>query len=168
MPSITTHILFVNVGIRVSECIRSKNVKGRFVLTYHDLSSRSAIMVDPTTLKPTADTTLRAGGVVQLAMVTPADVNSKKNPTVVNEHVTKVDPASHQIVWGGGRLPTLFRAELAQALSTTPDGKTRYENRHVFSGVSGHVIRTFMGKTMQDAAQATADALKQRAEGQHA
>lgn len=97
-------------------------------------------------------------------MSTPATLDPAKQPTIQYEQLTLVDGAKHQIVWGGGRVPSLFRAETAQALSTAPDGKTVYEIRTLVGGISGHLFKRIMSASMQSAVDDMADALKQRAE----
>ncbi|TBU46480.1 hypothetical protein BD309DRAFT_1017036 [Dichomitus squalens] len=126
---------------------------------------RSAIIVDEHSHKPTEDSSLRAPAVLALAVQTPATLDNAKQPLVLYEHVTLVDHANHRIIWGGGRLPSIFGAEHAQTLTATSDGKTLYEVRHAFGGLSGYLMRRVVGGTMPQGLQATADALKTRAEG---
>ncbi|TBU31290.1 hypothetical protein BD311DRAFT_804782 [Dichomitus squalens] len=125
----------------------------------------SVIIVDGRSHKPTEDPSLRAPAVLALAVQTPATLDNAKQPVVLYEHITLVDHANHRIIWGGGRLPSIFRAEHAQALSATSDGKTLYEVRHAFGGLSGYLMRRVVGGTMPQGLQATVDALKKKAEG---
>ncbi|KAI0759023.1 hypothetical protein C8Q74DRAFT_1221612 [Fomes fomentarius] len=123
---------------------------------------RSAQMVDASSHQPTTDPTLRPG-TLGVAMAIPATLDPAKQPTVQYEQLTVLDGAKHQIVWGGGRIPSLFRAETAQALSTA-DGKTVYELRALVGGVSGHLFKLIMSASMRSTLDDMADALKQRAE----
>ena len=121
-------------------------------------------MVDGSSHKPTEDQALCEGGTVGIAMQTSPSMDPSKNPRVVYEQISLVDKQTYRVTWGGGRVQSLFRGEHAQALSKTPDGKTRYETRHAFGGMAGYGVKAFMGETMQSCLQAAADALKQRAE----
>ena len=98
-------------------------------------------------------------------MQTPPDIHSTKKPAVHYETIYAVDPKAHTIIWGGGRLPALFRAEHAHTLSTIAEEKTRYETRASFAGVSAYPVRRFMGESIEVANRAMAEALKKRAEG---
>ena len=123
-------------------------------------------MVDAKTHKPTEDHTLRVddSAALELAMLTPPALDSPKKPMVVYERLSAVDAAAHRVVWGGGRMPSLFRAQRAHALSTTPAGATLYEARAVSAGAAGYLIRRFMAESMRECLRAMADALKKRAE----
>ena len=99
-------------------------------------------------------------------MQMPPGLQSSSKPHLAHETLSVVDPAAYQFVWGGGRMPSVFRGHTAQALSTTADGKTRYEIRKALGGASAYLMRRLMGQTLQDCCQALAEALKQRVEAQ--
>ena len=126
-------------------------------------------MVDESTRQPTAEAhTFSAPGWVQLSMQHPPSLDPKKKPTVTLEQVTVVDHDTHRIVWSGGRLPALFRAEHAHALAVADNGMTCYETRAIFGGLTGSGIKRFMGSTIEQCNEAMADALKKRAEAKAA
>lgn len=51
-----------------------------------------------------------------------------------------------------------------QALSTTGDGKTKYESVEVFTGLAAWILKFFMAGNLKKGFEAMAEGLKRRAE----
>lgn len=95
----------------------------------------------------------------------PPTLDDSAPKTEAFEHIIFFDDAVHRLAWKN-LLPQWFvRAERWQALSTTAEGRTRYESREVFAGVGAYLIKWFISKNLQKSFDAMGDALKARAEG---
>ncbi|OBZ74295.1 hypothetical protein A0H81_05458 [Grifola frondosa] len=113
---------------------------------------------------PSTDQTPSEGKFLLMEVHIPPTMDDSGKPTIAHEIITHVDPATHRLAWQN-TLPSWFiRAERWQALSTTDDGKTRYETREVFGGIGSYLIKWFLSMNLQKSFEAMAEALKMRAE----
>lgn len=84
------------------------------------------------------------------------------------EHVKLVDPQEFRVVWGSTGSGVLFGAEVWLMLSEEGSNKTKFEMVTVFKGVAAHIIKTFMGGTVNSLQQSLvgmAEGLKSISEG---
>ncbi|KAI0759025.1 hypothetical protein C8Q74DRAFT_1301632 [Fomes fomentarius] len=96
----------------------------------------------------------------------PPTMDDSARTTEAFEQIVFFDDAVHRLAWKS-LLPQWFvRAERWQALSTTAEGRTRYESREVFAGVGAYLIKWVISKNLQKSFDAMGDALKARAERQ--
>ena len=90
------------------------------------------------------------------------------------EQIMDVNEKEHRVSWGTSDFPSwALRTERRQTLKRTQEGngedaveKTKYECRAFFEGPLAHVLKLFFRKKLQASFEATADALKERAEKQ--
>lgn len=86
-------------------------------------------------------------------------------PSSSLEVITVVDHENYRCSWRYISLPRwVLSADRWQALSTTEDGKTKYESIEVFSGVAAYFLKFFMASGLKKGFDAMGEGLKKRAE----
>ncbi|KAJ7160980.1 hypothetical protein C8R46DRAFT_1106149 [Mycena filopes] len=92
---------------------------------------------------------------------TPA--NGSQSSTV---RITALDHENHRVAWvsADGRPKWALFVERWQTLTTEEDGKTRYENVEVFTGVLAYIVKFSMGKNLILGIRAMAEGLKSHSE----
>ncbi|TCD66450.1 hypothetical protein EIP91_001330 [Steccherinum ochraceum] len=129
---------------------------------------REATIVD-SSRKPLPETTsLSASHKLLLKTHMPPTMDASVKTTDMLEHVKLVDPQEFRVVWGSTGSGILFGAEVWLMLSEEGSSRTKFEMVTVFKGVAAHIIKTFMGGTVNNLHQSLvgmAEGLKRVSEG---
>lgn len=96
----------------------------------------------------------------------PPTMDDAIKTTEAFELITHYDDTTYRLAWVNLLPAWLIKAERWQALSTTEDGKTKYESREVFGGIGAYLIKWFISGNLQKSFDAMGESLKARAEQQ--
>ena len=89
--------------------------------------------------------------------------NVRSNSTTTT--ITFVDQENHKISWTySAPFSWLLRSVRWQSVTAIDNGKAKYETIEVFSGALVVVLRSLMGKDLQQSFEAMGEALKERSE----
>ena len=131
----------------------------------HPHFRRSQVIVDKSK-KPLEDQTPAKGKYLLMQTHIPPTMDDSVPTTEAFEQIIYFDDMTRRMAWKN-LLPSWFlRAERWQALSTTEDGKTRYESREVFGSIGAYLIKWFLSTKLLDSFNAMGAALKSRSEQQ--
>lgn len=128
------------------------------------------VLVDYGTRQPLEDQTLQLGKYI--------DVRAHMNPGEVPEEpgywdkgnafvfISTLEPEIHRIAWTTAMYPSwILHTVRTQALSIDEaTGKTKYENREVFSGILAYVVKFVAGAKLMKGFAGAANSLKKHAE----
>ncbi|TFK79525.1 hypothetical protein K466DRAFT_505394 [Polyporus arcularius HHB13444] len=114
--------------------------------------------------KPLEDQTPAKGKYLLMQTHIPPTLDDSVSTTEAFEQITHFDDVTHRMAWQN-LLPSWFlKAERWQVLSTTEDGKTRYESREVFGSIGAYLIKWFLSAKLLQSFNAMGEALKARSE----
>uniref|UniRef100_A0A8H7XL02 SRPBCC domain-containing protein n=1 Tax=Psilocybe cubensis TaxID=181762 RepID=A0A8H7XL02_PSICU len=132
--------------------------------------ARSMVLVDYNTRQPLADQTLELGKYIDIrAHMNPGDV--PEEPGYLDKgnafvFISTLEPDIHRVAWTTSMFPSwILQSVRTQALSVDEaSGKTKYENREVFSGFLSYIVKFFVGGKLNKGFAAAASSLKKHAE----
>ena len=80
--------------------------------------------------------------------------------------MTVVDPENHRLAWTNRMPKWLMTTERWQWLTSTEDGKTRYETIEAFNGWVAYIVKWLLGAKLFLSFKAMGEDLKTRSEQQ--
>ncbi|RPD63311.1 hypothetical protein L226DRAFT_459831 [Lentinus tigrinus ALCF2SS1-7] len=116
--------------------------------------------------KPLEDQTPAKGKYLLMETHIPPTMDDSVSSTEAFEQITHFDDVTRRMAWKNLLPSWLIKAERWQVLSTTEDGKTRYESREVFGSIGAYLIKWFLSTNLMKSFNAMGDALKARSEQQ--
>ena len=134
---------------------------------YADTSDRRSQTVVDSTEKSAQDQTPKEGAFLYLTVHIPPSMEPNLRTSSTRLVVSHLDPENHRIAWTNRMPAWLMTTERWQWLSSTEDGKTKYETIEVFNGILAYIVKWFVGSGLRLGFQAMADGLKARSEQLH-